>query len=143
MQLIQAKCINPAWDSARAKYFYAGEMYEIDRDSPLAELKIGSGPNARYVFEFDRNSPGEKHDYTCKECGFPAKTLAELGRHCHVEHPLDTGIPEPQSEPEEVFADRTCPECQRKCASPYGLRVHRNKSHGVPMKEAQTETAAA
>jgi hypothetical protein len=130
--LIQAKCLTPAWDSERAKLYSAGEVYEIDRDSRLAELKVGSRP----VFEFDRNAnPDDKpHDYSCKQegCGAKFKTLAELGSHTRATHKDSDLIPDPKAE--NIFADRTC-ECGRVCASAYGLKLHKQKAHPVPAAE--------
>lgn len=88
--LVKAKCVTPAWDSTSTVMYVPGGgplpegLYEIDRDGPLASLKMGS----TYVFDFDRNAnPDDKpHDYSCKRCGKKFKTLAELGRHSNAEH---------------------------------------------------------
>lgn len=120
--IVNAKCIAPAWDSGRAKFYYPGEVYEIETTSSLADLKVGTG----YVFEFDRNAnPADKpHDYTCDKCGEKFKTLNLLGNHVHSKHP--EGVAEPEEE-EEVFVDRTC-SCGKVCRSPYGLKVHQRKT---------------
>lgn len=91
MQVV-AKCVTPAWDSVNKVRYEPGGgplpdgLYEIDRDGPLASLKLGSG----YVFVFDRNAnPDDKpHDYSCKKegCGKVFKTLSDLGRHTNAEH---------------------------------------------------------
>lgn len=132
--LVQAKCNTPAWDSGRAKFYYPGETYEIDTESPLCDLKFGGD---KYVFEFDRNAnPSDKpHDYTCDKCGEKFSTLNKLGNHVHSQHP--EGVVEPVEE-EEIFADRTCNICNPKkvCKSPYGLRVHQDKAHGVKRAKA-------
>jgi hypothetical protein len=133
--LVKAKCITPGWDSDNATMYTPGAgplpdgLYEIERDGPLAHLKLGS----TYVFEFDRNAgPQDKpHDYSCKKPGCetlkPFKTLPELGRHSNAEHKGHDLIPGEAVD----LSDRTCTICtpHRVCKSPYGLRLHNEKSH--------------
>lgn len=128
---VQARCVARAWESNAAVMFepgmgpLPGGLYEIDRDGPLAVLKVGKD----YVFDFDRNAPGQIRDYTCDKCQKKCKTLNELGTHVHTEHPIGAE-PEP-----EVFADRTCATCGQKCKSPYGLRLHMERKHRQPEAE--------
>lgn len=155
--IVAARCTAPAWESNSCVMLVPGGgtlsdgRYELDRNSPLAELKIGG----RYVFEFDRNGTRTDagndvpKDYTCKEpnCadfGKDFKNLPALGRHTNSVH--KTNAAAVKLEDEEVFPDRICPECtgagiKKICASPYGLRVHRNKAHGVPMVESKAVAA--
>ncbi len=151
---VKAKCVTPAWDSTNTLMYVPGGgplpdgLYEIDRDGPLASLKLGS----TYVFDFDRNAnPEDKpHDYSCKrpECAHlkPFKTLAELGRHSNAEHRgADIVVGDVEEEPEDL-TDRTCFICQppKVLKSKHGLRLHNEKSHpfqSQPPKEIEAETA--
>jgi hypothetical protein len=124
-----------------------GGLYEIERDGPLASLKLGQA----YVFAFDRNAgPDDKpHDYSCKKegCGAKFKTLAELGRHANSAHKND---PHPLAEPDaevEVAKDMrgktrkvktfTCkhPGCGAVLPHLYALKVHK-KTHEVAVAQA-------
>lgn len=150
--LVKARCVTPAWDSVGAVMYEPGRgplpegLYEIDRDGPLARLKLGS----TYVFDFDRNcGPDDKpHDYSCKKegCGKKFKTLSDLGSHTRSEH-KDVAILEPTGEDEEVdLSDRTCNICvpPKVLRSAYGLRLHNEKSHpfeSQPTEPEQAETA--
>lgn len=51
--LIMARCTYQAWDSQRAVMYYAGEVCEIDTDSPLVSMTVPGFPKD-YVFQFDR-----------------------------------------------------------------------------------------
>ena len=135
--LVNAKCIARAWDSGAAVLYYPGEVYEIDRDSLLASMKVGN----EFVFQFDRNAnPSDKaHDYTCKRdgCGKKFGTLAELGRHVNANHKDSDGVPE-DNEPVAVREDgrkkkgRTfsckVPGCGAVLPHLYALKVHK-KTH--------------
>ena len=89
---VEAKCIAKAWDSTTATFYYPGEVYEIEHDSPLASLKVG----IKYVFEFDRNPTRTdegvmvEKDYSCKKCGKAFDNLSSLGRHTRMAHRYDT-----------------------------------------------------
>jgi len=137
--VVTAKCIKEAWDSMSCVLYKPGcgplpdGLYEIERDGPLSKLKTGEGKSARYVFEFDRNAgPDDKpHDYTCEKCGKKCKTLNELGTHTRSEH-KDVIVVEPDDDGEEVdLSDRTCTVCHppKVLKTPYGLRLHTEKSH--------------
>lgn len=148
--LVKAKCVAVAWDSVNATRYEPGAgplpggLYEIDRDGPLASLKLGS----TYVFEFDRNAnPDDKpHDYSCKKPGCVAhfKTLAALGSHTRSAH-KDESTPndEPPENPEDdepkeaIVKDGrgkkkgktfTCKQCGEVLPHLYALKVHK-KSH--------------
>jgi hypothetical protein len=151
--LVKAKCVTVAWDSPNATRYEPGAgplpggLYEIDRDGPLASLKLGS----TYVFEFDRNAnPDDKpHDYSCKKdgCGKKFKTLAALGTHTKVDHKDDAEPPEkpeddePDEEEDEQVRARTCFLCDppKVLKSPYGLQLHNQKSHPF---QSQPESVA-
>ena len=145
--LVKAKCVTPCWDSDNAVLYTPGSgpllegLFEIDRDGPLASLKLGS----TYVFDFDRNcGPDDKpHDYSCKKegCGKKFKTLAALGTHTNEEHR------EVRDDSEDLapFAGVTCKICNKRCKSAYGLRLHNEKSHpfqSQPEIEAETTVPA-
>lgn len=122
-------------------------LYEIDRDGPLASLKLGS----TYVFDFDRNAnPNDKpHDYTCKKCGETRDpmgkkfTLATLGTHTRSVHRDDPVIALDDDEEDGAdLSDRTCNICSppKVLRSAYGLRLHNEKSHPFQSQpEANTE----
>lgn len=156
--LVKAKCVTPAWDSTNTLMYVPGGgplpggLYEIDRDGPLASLKLGS----TYAFDFDRNAnPDDKpHDYSCKrpECANlkPFKTLAELGRHANAEH-RGADIVVGDDEEEETSVDltaQTCFICQppKVLRSKHGLRLHNEKSHpfqSQPEPNVDAETVPA
>ena len=135
---VKAKCLFPAWESNASIAFSPGEVYEIEHDGPLAQLRFG----ASYVFQFDRNSlSGEVHDYTCKKCGKKCKTLAELGVHSNAEHKNDGLLTD--DEPAVIVKDGrgrkkgrtfTCKQCGEVLPNLYATKVHK-KTH-------QAETAA-
>jgi hypothetical protein len=99
--------------------FYPGMTYEIEREGKLASLKMGN----RFVFEFDRKAEPKDDKVTPK--------------------------PDPESEPEEeLYPDRVCKVCGRKCKSAYGLRLHMENTHPVaesvaPVESTKAETEAA
>ena len=153
--LVKAKCVTAAWDSVNATLYEPGNgplpdgLYEIERDGPLASLKLGG----IYVFDFDRNrGPDDKpHDYTCKKdgCGKKFKTLAELGRHSNAEH-RDSGVAAADGEEVELAVDgrgkkkaRTfvCKVCGDILPNLYALGQH-NKTHqqAAPI-DIEAETA--
>ena len=118
--------------------------YHRDHEGKLTTVPIAK-PD--YIFEFDRNpvrtDAGEvvAKDYSCKEpkCvdfGKDFKTLANLGRHSNQKHRELNLIADDDA---EVFADRTCGDCGKVCKSPYGLRVHKEKAHGINRVEATNE----
>jgi uncharacterized C2H2 Zn-finger protein len=143
--LVEAKCVARAWDSKNAMYFYPGEVYKIDRDGPLATLKVGTG----YVFEFDRNAgPDDKpHDYSCKRCGQKFKTLADLGRHSNKEHKNADLITDDGDEPVSIQTPCRCKPCDQTFPSRGELMKHKREVHkiGLGIKkqvEAKDEVAA-
>jgi hypothetical protein len=105
--LVRAKCVMRAWDSEATVMYepgfgpLPGGLYEIDRDGPLAHMKLGS----TYVFDFDRNGIRTNDgvdvvkDYSCKKegCGKKFKTLNALGTHTREAHKDD---PNPLAEPD-------------------------------------------
>lgn len=163
---VTAKCLFPTWASNECCMYepgmgpLPGGLYEIERDSDLAEMKFGQqvvlkrNPEGRivsaesvggkHVFEFDRNAnPADTpHDYSCKEdgCGAIFKSLPALGSHTKSAHRVGTHTQ--VAEEEEPFADRTCPECARVCKSVYGLSLHREKAHQVARKAVDAKVAA-
>lgn len=154
---VKAKCVIMAWDSSTSMLYKPGEgplpdgLYEIDRDGPLAKLKLGS----TYCFEFDRcaNPADKPHDYTCKKegCGKKFKTLPELGTHVKTDHKDETAVPVGEDEDEEEIdlTDRTCFICDppKVLKSKNGLRLHNEKSHPFQSqpqtKEEEAVTEAA
>jgi hypothetical protein len=158
--LVKAKCVTPCWDSNNAVRYEPGAgplpdgLYEIDRNGPLALLKLGS----TYVFEFDRNGTRTNDgvdvvkDYSCKKpgCGRKFKTLPELGSHVRSDHKDDPVEDEGVDDAGVVdLSDRTCHICDppKVLRNAYGLRLHNEKSHpfqSQPEKEvAETEPVPA
>jgi len=149
---VKAKCVTTCWDSVNAFQYVPGGgplpggLYEIDRNGPLASLKLGS----TYVFEFDRNAnPNETpHDYSCKKPGCenlkPFKTLSDLGSHTRSAHKDDNVIAAEEDEEEEKIdlSHLTCQTCGRLCKSEYGLRLHNEKSHPFEDQSGETESEA-
>ena len=158
MQMVEAKCIMPAWDSINCVQYIPGQgplpggLYKIDRESDLAKLKTAGGAKGKYVFDFDRNAgPDDKpHDYSCKKegCGEKFKTLAALGSHTRSAHRDDDEVDE---EPVVVAKDARgknkgktfkCKVCSEVFPNLYAITQH-NKTHvAKPSAEAAvTETA--
>ena len=152
---VQARCVTRAWDSNACVPFepgggpLPGGLYGIDRDGPLASLKLGS----TWVFEFDRCAPsGQVNDYTCKKCGATKDlkgnkfTLNTLGTHTRMEHNDGEGIPDDSEEEAVDLSDRTCNICNppKVLKTPHGLTLHNQKSHpfqSQPEKAAVAATA--
>lgn len=149
--LVKAKCVMKAFESNACLMFepgcgpLPGGLYEIERDGPLASMKVGNID----VFQFDRNAgPDDKpHDYTCKklvdgeECGKKCKNLAELGNHVNKMHKEAAEIPV-DDEPVVVREDGrkkprtfTCKECGEILPHLYALKVHK-KTHEVAVAVA-------
>lgn len=151
--LVKARCIMDAYDSPNGMPYKMGQTYEIDRNSPLAQLKTAPGPRGKYVFEFDRNAnPDDKpHDYSCKKdgCGKKFKTLAALGAHSHQEHRGESAMESVNDEEIVVAKDLrgahrkgktfTCKTegCGVVLPNLYALKVHK-KTHE---KDAVTQAA--
>lgn len=153
--LITAKCIINVFETNSCVLYtpqggpLPDGLYEIDRDGPLAKIKLGS----TYCFEFDRNAgPDDKpHIYSCKKPGCealkPFKTLNNLGTHTRSAHKDDLNpLAEPEGEDEVLdLSDRTCTICQphKVLRTAYGLRLHNEKSHPFQSQpiETQAETA--
>lgn len=153
-----------------------GGLYEIDTDSQLATLttspvaydekgnairyvrgidgvlKMVPAIRPPYVFEFDRNAnPDETpHDYACKKCGKPFKTLAELGRHSNQEH-RDVLVAASLAEPdfdEPVVAETRgkkkgktfkCKTCDAILPNIYQMGVHNKLHKELAAQEAQPQ----
>lgn len=150
MQMVEAKCIMPAWDSVACMSFTPGQgplpegLYKIDRSGPLAELKT---PRGKYVFEFDRNAgPDDKpHDYSCKKdgCVKKFKTLADLGTHTKTDHKEESVREESDDVP--VASDGrgkkknktfTCKDCGKSgIPNLYALGQHK-KIHKAAVEKA-------
>jgi len=146
---VLARCTSRAWDSDACVLFCPGEgphngLYEIERDGKLASLKSGKD----YVFDFDRNSPAEKHDYSCKEtgCGATFKTLPELGRHANAVHRIGTENRQVEEDGTPVTLERrgrkkgrtyTCKVsgCGAILPNLYAVRVHK-KTHATEATDA-------
>lgn len=154
MQMVQAKCILAAWDSTNCVQYTPGQgplpggLYEIDREGPLAKLKISGKKDAMYVFEFDRNAnPEDKpHDYSCKKdgCGKSFKSLAALGSHTRSEHKDVTEEEEEDDDEVDEITVRTCFACSppKVLKNAYGLRLHTEKTHpALPPIETQAGSA--
>jgi len=119
--MVQAKCVQKAWDSTLAQSYtpgggpLPGGLYELDLANPthrkLVDLKTHMGA---FIFQFDRaaaNNPASGL-YFCQDCGSRCDTLNLLGTHSRQVHkktgwepPVD--ITEPDLEPEEVIPPPT------------------------------------
>jgi len=107
--MVQAKCIQKAWDSTLARFYFPdqgplpGGLYELDLANPahrkLADLKTQMG---EFIFQFDRMAANDPASglYFCSECGTRFDTLNLLGTHFHQEHKKNLPKPEPEPEPE-------------------------------------------
>jgi uncharacterized C2H2 Zn-finger protein len=139
--IVAARCTAAAWESNSCVMLVPGGgtlpdgRYEIDRDSPLAELKIGG----RYVFEFDRNNTRTSDgvdvvkDYSCKKpgCGAFFKTLSELGTHSKTAHAAGEELAEPDAEIVSVKAPCRCRPCDKEFPSRADLMKHKREAHGL------------
>lgn len=115
MPIVEALCLNDAWDSVNCFYYEKGRTYSIDTDSEIARMvarpllsgkmnKDGEIVAAKIArpplpcFQFDRAAPlgavgnGKPSDYTCKKCGATKDpqgrpfTLNSLGTHTRSTH---------------------------------------------------------
>ena len=88
-QIIQAKCIDKAFDSRNAIQYYPNDVVNIDlgneHQRKLVWLKTLGG---RWVFQFDRanSSNTALRIFFCKECGQPFERLSEIGTHSNSMH---------------------------------------------------------
>jgi hypothetical protein len=156
MPIVQALCLNDAWDSAKCFYYEKGRTYPIDTDSELAHLTarpLSSGkvdqktgeivpvkPSRAPLpcFQFDRAAPlgamgtGVPSDYTCDDCGKKCKSLNELGTHVHKAHPKRPLVDE--SEEEVVVQElSTCKQCDppQVFNSRGEMMRHKGEVHGA------------
>lgn len=112
--LVKAKCVTPCWDSDNAIMYTPGSgslpegLYEIDRDGPLAALKLGS----TFVFVFDRTDKKE-----------------ELRQA--VKNMLTTPLNPNKGKPNKGY---TCKQCEEIFPHPYALRMHK-KTHEVAVEQ--------
>src|ERR1017187_6414542 len=87
--IIQAKCVDKAFDSKNAIQYYPGDVVDIDlsnRDQrKLVWLKTLGG---KWVFQFDRANSSNTGDrmFFCKECGQPFDKLSDIGTHANSKH---------------------------------------------------------
>ena len=88
-KIIQAKCVDKAFDSKNAIQYYPGDEVDIDLSNKdqrkLVWLKTLGG---RWVFEFDRanSSSTELRMFFCKDCGQPFDRFTDMGTHCTSQH---------------------------------------------------------
>ena len=89
MAIIEAKCIDKAFDSKNAVQYYPGDVVNIDLTNKdqrkLVWLKTLGG---RWVFVFDRANSSSTADrmWFCKECGQPFDRLSDIGNHASSVH---------------------------------------------------------
>ena len=87
--IIQAKCIDKAFDSRNAIQYYPGDIIDIDfsneHQRKLVWLKTLGG---RWVFQFDRanSSNTALRIFFCKDCGQPFDKLSAIGTHAIEVH---------------------------------------------------------
>src|ERR1035438_6077685 len=87
--IIQAKCVDKAFDSKNAIQYYPGDVVDIDLSNKdqrkLVWLKTLGG---KWTFEFDRANSSNTADrmFFCKECGQPFDKLNEIGTHAREKH---------------------------------------------------------
>ena len=89
--IIQAKCVDKAFDSKNAIQYYPGDVVDIDLSNKdqrkLVWLKTLGG---KWVFQFDRANSSNTADrmFFCKEtgCGQPFEKLNEIGTHAREKH---------------------------------------------------------
>ena len=113
MPIVEALCLNDAFDSATCWYYTKGQMYTIDTDSEIARMTVRPMSSGKMnkdgeivpakllrpplpVFQFDHAVPltvsGKPNDYTCKKCGATKDplgrpfTLNTLGTHANSVH---------------------------------------------------------
>ena len=115
MPIVEALCLNDAFDSTACWYYEKGRTYEIDTESEIAHMKVRPMSSGKMnkdgeivaatitrpslpVFQFDRANPlgtagaSGLSDYTCKKCGANKDnlgrpfTLNSLGNHTRSAH---------------------------------------------------------
>ncbi len=136
--IIQAKCVDKAFDSRNATQYYPGDVVRVIynekdrqdyRDINLADvhqrklvwLKTLGG---RWVFDFDRANASntQVRIFFCKECGRPFELLTELGTHTRSDHNKTKAITDSakkqndDEEEAELLARRLAEEAEETAA---------------------------
>lgn len=135
MPIIDALCLNDAWDSTACFYYEKGRTYQIDTDTDMAHMMVRPMSSGKMnkdgeivaakltrpplpVFQFDRAAPlgstgnGVPNDYTCKKCGATKDpygrpfTLPSLGTHTHSVHNEAEVVESDDDSDEEVVVVR-------------------------------------
>ena len=124
-RIIQAKCVDKAYDSKNGIQYYPGDMVDIDlsnRDQrKLVYLKTLGG---RWVFVFDRANSSSTADriFFCKECGQPFDRLSDIGNHASSAHkaknPISNKLEAANADEEEerLLAERRAAEDEEEKA---------------------------
>lgn len=143
--LVMAKCTARAWDNQTAREYLPGHEYEIDSESPLAQLTVRpvaldeQGNPIRYK----RNLKGEFEAY-------PVSMPEYIFQFERTERKVPRIAEAPSAKEEKVKAvkrigfprERKCPECGKPCRSDHGLRIHIAQKHKV-QGPAETEPVPA
>jgi hypothetical protein len=152
--IVEALCLNDAWDSVRCFYYEKGRTYPIDTESEIARMTVRPMSSGKVdqktgeivaakvsrpslpVFQFDRAAPlgatgnGVPSDYTCDDCGKKCKSLNELGTHTRSKHPKQPLVDETEEEA-VVRTVCTCKQCDphQTFNSRSELMKHRGEVH--------------
>jgi hypothetical protein len=140
MPIVQALCLNDAWDSQACFYYEKGRTYPIDTDTEFAHMMVRPMSSGKVdqktgeivaakltrtplpVFQFDRAAPmgavgdGRPSDYTCKKCGAKKDplgrpfTLNTLSTHTRTAHKEESAEDETEGEA-VVRKASTCKQC--------------------------------
>jgi hypothetical protein len=124
--IVEAKCIQHAFESRGAREYVSGSTYQLDFSKPeqrkLADLKTYTG---EFIFQFDRLAANDPKDglYFCTECLTRFDTLNLLGTHVNRDHKgkglKQAAEAEPEPEAEEAKpANRRPPHC-KGCGEPF------------------------
>lgn len=166
--IVEALCLQDAWDSAACRYYERGKTYSIDTESEVAHLTVRPLSSGKVdkttgeivpvkptrsplpVFQFDRAAPlgafgsGIPNDYTCKKCGKRCKSFHELGTHSNKEHPERPFEDGTEEEEAVALAVHTCKVCDppQKFSSRSELMKHKGKAHGANFFKKKTEIEA-
>jgi len=128
--IIQAKCVNKAFDSRNAFNYIPGDLCEFNVSTGKVilngtmtlsfdrQLFWNTSLGGRWSFEFDRanSSNTALRIFFCKDCGQPFDRLSEIGNHANQFHkPIKKIIAEAQEansdeEEEQLLALRRAAE---------------------------------